>query len=74
MARLDRKDLFTFARTNAGDKDFVACLKKRRDEYHVDVGQQRDEIALRWAQGRVQELNDLIEALETAAELLEKAH
>lgn len=71
--RLTPKDLDSLARVNAGSKDFVALLKRRRDGYHVDVGQQRDEVALRWAQGRLQELNDLIEALETAAELLEKA-
>lgn len=71
--RPDRRDLDALARANAGNKDFVAYLRKRRNEYHVDVGQQRDEISLRWAQGRLQELNDLIEALETAAELLEKA-
>jgi hypothetical protein len=71
--RPDRKDLEALARAKSGNKDLAAYLKKRRTEYHVDVGQQRDEVTLRWAQGRLQELNDLIEALETAAELLEKA-
>lgn len=66
----DRKITETFARVNAGNPDFVALLKARLQEYHVDVVKQRDETSLRWAQGRAQELSDLIASLETASALL----
>lgn len=69
MAR-DRKTTELLARVKSGNPDFVALLKAQLHEYHVDVVKQRDETSLRWAQGRAQELADLIDALENAAELL----
>jgi len=70
MLRTDKKTLEVLARVHAGNREFVAWMKTRLQEHHVDVGQQRDEVSLRWAQGRVQELTDLIEALEKSSELL----
>ena len=65
--RLDRKDLETLARVHAGNRDFVELLKARLQKHHVDVVMQKDEVPLRWAQGRAHELSELITALETAA-------
>lgn len=68
--RQSRQNLEMLARVNSGSKDFVVWLKARRAEYHVDVGQQRDDVSLRWAQGRLQELDEQIDLLEKAAGLL----
>jgi hypothetical protein len=61
------------ARIKFEHTEFTSKLKSKLEKYHSDVVLQRDEVAMRWAQGRAQELSDLIGDLENASDYLRKA-
>lgn len=48
-------------------------LETRLQDYHSDMVKQQDEVLMRWAQGRAQELEDLIKLLKQSPEYLRKA-
>jgi hypothetical protein len=52
---------------------FVEWLRNRLDKYRDDAIMQRDDIAVRIAQGRGQELKEIVELLDRASTLLRKA-
>lgn len=61
------------ARIGIGEKEFLDLLRARLERYRSDAVKQRDEIPLRWAQGRAQEVEELINLIENAPEHLRKA-
>lgn len=73
MAKVDRKYLEVLARVKAQEPALVEFLQAR---LHSHVGQtiaQNDDVSLRWAQGRAQEVTDLLQLLDQAAEALRTA-
>lgn len=61
------------ARVGFNEKDFLDMLKARLEKYRSDAVKHRDEVPLRWAQGRAQEVEDIIDLIEHAPEHLRKA-
>ena len=61
------------ARIKFEHPEFLSKLKGKLEKYHGDVVLQRDEVTVRWAQGRAQELSDLLGDLENASDYLRKA-
>jgi len=52
-------------------KAFMGWLESRREKARANE-QVRDDVLLRWQQGRAQECNDIIEAVTTARDVLMK--
>lgn len=61
------------ARLQASEPRFMEYLETRLQDYHSDMVKQQDEVLMRWAQGRAQELEDLIKLLKQSPEYLRKA-
>lgn len=69
----DRRILQAFVALES-DRDFQvikAWLVERREKARSNEGI-KDDVLMRWQQGRAQELNDIIEAMSTAREVLTK--
>ena len=49
------------------DKDFLDVLKQRLEEHRSNAVMQRDDVPMRWAQGRAQELQELLKLIENSA-------
>lgn len=67
------EDYEAFAVLNVNNPRFVEWLKRRLKATETTIRTGRDEVDVRWAQGRAQEIADMIEAIEGAAEILRKA-
>lgn len=66
-------ELEILARVNFSEPKFVDFLEKRLTIYSDAAILQQDEVALRWVQGRAQEVRDLLILLKNASETLRKA-
>lgn len=73
MKNPDTQVLESLARIQAQEPHFVKWLDGRLAEYHNDAIMQRDDVAMRWAQGRGQEAKDLLDMLRNASSFLRKA-
>jgi hypothetical protein len=71
--KLDPKVLESLARLKTQEPNFIKWLEGRLEKCRDDAVMQRDDVSTRWAQGRAQELRDLLEAVNSAAEVLRKA-
>lgn len=71
--QVDQHILESIARINVHEPHFVEWLRNRLDKYRDDAIMQRDDIAVRIAQGRGQELKEIVELLDRASTLLRKA-
>ena len=61
------------ARVKFYQPEFVDMLKALLETRRNEVVLHRDEVSVRWAQGRCQELSDLIGLLDNASVYLRKA-
>jgi hypothetical protein len=68
-----QKTFETAARVKYEQPEFVDMLRALLETRRNEVVSHRDEISVRWAQGRCQELTDLVELLDNAAVYLRKA-
>ena len=66
------KQLEACARLNAQEPGFLEFLEARLEDTRSNAVMQRDEVSMRWAQGRAQELVELIKLVTTAQDLLRK--
>ena len=60
------------ARLKVTEPHIMEWLKGRLARHQHQMETQKDEVAVRWAQGRAQELKDQIKELESAADTLGK--
>ena len=61
------------ARIRFEHEKFLSHLKERLEKYQEELVLQRDEVTVRWVQGRCQELSFLIGNIENASDYLRKA-
>ncbi|GMQ92430.1 MAG: hypothetical protein BMS9Abin11_1759 [Gammaproteobacteria bacterium] len=71
--RTDTRDYEVLASTHAGNPKLVEWLNRRLKSMDELARKAREDVDVRWAQGRAQELLEIIEGLEGAAEILRKA-
>lgn len=71
--RIEQQVLEALARVQASEPHLVAWLETRLNHQMSNMVKQSDEIAVRWAQGRSQELQELLDNLQGAANILRKA-
>ena len=71
--RTDTTDYEVLASVHRGNPKLVEWLERRLKSTEDTARKARDEVDVRWAQGRAQELIELLEALEGAADILRKA-
>jgi pyrroline-5-carboxylate reductase len=71
--KVTEQQLEACARIKHQEPAFVAMLQERLAKTQKDANMQRDVVSLRWAQGRVQELEDLLQLVENATNHLRKA-
>lgn len=67
------EDYEMLASVHAGNPKLVEWLKRRLESATQDAVMAKGEVDVRWAQGRAQELNEIVSALEGAVEILRKA-
>lgn len=65
-----RQQIEACARLKFNEAEFVNMLKQRIDEYHSNMVTQREELQLRWAQGRLQETKALLDLIENSHKYL----
>lgn len=73
LTQPDERVLNALARINQQEPVFMAWLKTHADEIREDAVLQRDEVTVRWAQGRSQELKYLLDNFSNAQAYLRKA-
>lgn len=71
--KIDSKILESLARLKTQEPNFAKWLEDRLEKCRDDAVMQRDDVSTRWAQGRAQELRDILEAINSAADVLRKA-
>ncbi len=71
--RTNTEDYTMLASVHAGSPKLVEWLKRRLESMDDIARKAREEVDVRWAQGRARELIELIEQLEGAADILRKA-
>jgi hypothetical protein len=71
--KLDQQAIESLARIKIQEPRFVEWLQSRLEKCRDDAVMQRDDVPIRWAQGRAQELRDILEAVNSAADILRKA-
>lgn len=71
--KLETKVLESLARLKTQEPNFTRWLENRLEKCRDDAVMQRDDVSTRWAQGRAQELRDILEAINSAADVLRKA-
>ena len=64
----DNKFLDSLARVAASEPNFILWLELRLSDYLSQTSAQRDDVSLRWAQGRAQECEQILAALRAAKE------
>jgi hypothetical protein len=69
----DREYYEACARIKFEHTEFLSGLKNRLEKYRSDAVLQRDEVTVRWVQGRCQELSAIIDDIEGASDYLRKA-
>lgn len=70
--RTDSKDYEVLASAHLNNPKLVEWFKRRLAVTEDTTRKGRDEVDVRWAQGRAQELIEIIEALEGATNILRK--
>lgn len=70
--KMDKRVTESLARVNGTEPHLLEWLRDRLKRHQDHVVHERDDVAVRWAQGRTQELTDLIKAFEGAANDLRK--
>lgn len=65
----DKKTLEALARVKRNEPAFTDWLSSRYMEYCSRIGDVQDEVQLRWMQGQMRELAQIVELLEKAAKL-----
>lgn len=72
MQKPTSQDLEACARLQAHERGFTEFLKRRLQQRQTDMMKHEDTVKMRQAQGRAQELADLLELIEGAGDLLRK--
>jgi ATP-dependent protease HslVU (ClpYQ) peptidase subunit len=71
--KLDKTVLEALARLKSAEPKLIEWLNSRLESHTVQLVNQKDEVGVRWAQGRVQETAEIIQLINNAAEILRKA-
>lgn len=71
--KTDKRVTEALARVNVNEPRLLEWLKDRLERHQDQMGSLKDDVEVRWAQGRVQETKSLIKSIESAAEILRKA-
>lgn len=67
------EDYEMLASAHLGNPKLVEWFKRRLASATQDAIKAKGEVEVRWAQGRAQELDEIVTALEGAVEILRKA-
>jgi len=65
--KMDKRATAALARISASEPHFLEWLQDRLVQHQNQMVTQMDEVAVRWAQGRAQEVKDIIRDFEDAA-------
>lgn len=69
----DVRQLEALARIKVQEPDFVDWLERRLKEHLAAMRRQRDDVDVRWAQGRTQEIEEILSFVNDAQNFLVKA-
>jgi hypothetical protein len=69
----DVRQLEALARIKVQEPDFVDWLERRLKEHLAAMRRQRDDVDVRWAQGRTQEIEEILSFVNDAQNFLAKA-
>jgi len=68
--KMDRRVTESLARVNASEPHLTEWLKSRLERHQDQMESMKDDVSVRWAQGRVQEIKAIMKAISTASDNL----
>lgn len=71
--RVATEYLEALARLSVNEPRVIEWLSSRLEQHTIQLVSQKDDVAVRWAQGRIQECSEIIAIIKDAAEILRKA-